>query len=147
MRPRIVVAVRLPEQVDATMRAAGRLAAQVGGEVVLVYIAVELETAASLATSAGVDEDSIRAEMVAEIQGSMQALAERHFSGLPVHLRIREGDVATEIVATAAEMGADYLVVGTEGRGSLMQLIVGSTSHSVLTRAPCPVLVVPAPRR
>jgi nucleotide-binding universal stress UspA family protein len=51
--------------------------------------------------------------------------------------------VAEAVVRAAREEGADYLVIGTEGRGALAQLVLGSTSHELLKHTPCPVLVVP----
>jgi nucleotide-binding universal stress UspA family protein len=37
----------------------------------------------------------------------------------------------------------DLLVVGTRGRGDFAGLVLGSVSHAVSLRAPCPVVIVP----
>ena len=51
-----------------------------------------------------------------------------------------------EILQMARELGADLIVMGTQGRTGLDRLILGSTAESVLARADCPVMVVKAPR-
>jgi nucleotide-binding universal stress UspA family protein len=56
--------------------------------------------------------------------------------------RLLEGDPATVIVETAAETGADLIVLGTHGRTGLSRLVMGSVAEEVLRRAPCPVLTI-----
>jgi nucleotide-binding universal stress UspA family protein len=55
------------------------------------------------------------------------------------------------IVTAVAELGADLLAVGPRGRGRLAGLALGSVTHALLGRAPCPILVgrrpVAAPRK
>jgi nucleotide-binding universal stress UspA family protein len=50
----------------------------------------------------------------------------------------RSGDV---IIALAEEQGADLIVVGSRGHGSLESMVLGSTSAEVVDRAQVPVLV------
>jgi nucleotide-binding universal stress UspA family protein len=52
------------------------------------------------------------------------------------------GDPVAQIVETAAEVGADLVVVGTHNGHAVGRLVLGSTSAGVLRRAPCDVLVV-----
>jgi len=50
------------------------------------------------------------------------------------------GDPATEIVRIARKENVDMIVMGTEGRGGLSRLLMGSVAEAVLRTAPCPVL-------
>jgi nucleotide-binding universal stress UspA family protein len=47
------------------------------------------------------------------------------------------------IVEQAGALGADYIVMGSHGHTALYDLLVGSTTHGVLLRAKCPVVIVP----
>ena len=53
------------------------------------------------------------------------------------------GHPVSSILAKAAATKAAYIVLGSHGHGAVYDLIVGSTTHGVLRRARCPVLVVP----
>jgi nucleotide-binding universal stress UspA family protein len=50
--------------------------------------------------------------------------------------------VAPEIAQLAADLEADLVVVGTEGKRGLARLVLGSTAEATVRLAPCPVLVV-----
>jgi len=55
------------------------------------------------------------------------------------------GDPATAIVQTAADEGADFIVIGTHGRTGLTRLLMGSVAEAVVRRAQCPVLTIKQP--
>lgn len=57
---------------------------------------------------------------------------------------IGQGPVADAIVAVADEIGADLIVMATEGHNSLPDALRGDTTEQVLRRARRPVLAVPA---
>lgn len=63
--------------------------------------------------------------------------------GLGCESAVRFGLPADEILAAAAEHGADLLVMGSHGHGALYHLFTGSVVTGVLKRSRCPVLVVP----
>jgi nucleotide-binding universal stress UspA family protein len=56
--------------------------------------------------------------------------------------RVVVGKPSTRILDTAAEVGADVIVMGVRGRGAVDLLAFGSTTNDVVRRAPCPVVVV-----
>ena len=56
----------------------------------------------------------------------------------------RDGDPAEVIVRTADSIGADLIVMTTEGPNGFLDALRGSTSQRVLRRTPCPVMIVPA---
>jgi nucleotide-binding universal stress UspA family protein len=56
------------------------------------------------------------------------------------------GSPVTHIVEQAAKFNADYIVMGSHGHTAFYDLLVGSTTHGVLKRARCPVVIVPAAR-
>jgi nucleotide-binding universal stress UspA family protein len=54
------------------------------------------------------------------------------------------GSPIGQIVDQAEKCDADYIVMGSHGHTALYDLLVGSTTHGVLMRAKCPVVIVPS---
>jgi nucleotide-binding universal stress UspA family protein len=62
--------------------------------------------------------------------------------------RERHGhDLATTILAVAAEVDAGAIVMGTRGRSEATSFLLGSVSNAVVHHTDRPVLVVPSPER
>jgi nucleotide-binding universal stress UspA family protein len=61
---------------------------------------------------------------------------------LEIDARLVEGPAADVLANQAA--GAELLVVGSRGLRGFRELLLGSTSHRCVQRAPCPVLIVPS---
>lgn len=59
-----------------------------------------------------------------------------------VHRRVTCGSPRGALLATAADVQAQLLVVGARGRGGLPGMTLGSVSQASLRHAPCPVAVV-----
>ena len=75
----------------------------------------------------------------------LEAIERKLKNDLPWVESIREtGSPVPIIVKTAKEWDADYIVMGSHGHTAFYDLIVGSTTHGVLNRAKCPVVIVPA---
>jgi nucleotide-binding universal stress UspA family protein len=52
------------------------------------------------------------------------------------------GEPAEQLIETAAEIGADLVVVGRRSRSAIQRLVLGSVSADVVRGADCDVLVV-----
>jgi nucleotide-binding universal stress UspA family protein len=59
-----------------------------------------------------------------------------------VETRVRYGDPAREILAGAAETGADLIAMTTHGRSGLGRLLFGSVAEAVRRRADIPVFLM-----
>jgi len=62
--------------------------------------------------------------------------------GVDYDMEIRTGHVAQEIVACADAGKFDLIVLGSKGRGAMVDLLLGSVAQRVLAMAKQPVVVV-----
>jgi nucleotide-binding universal stress UspA family protein len=72
---------------------------------------------------------------------------EREARGVPIETICLNGFPPTRVLAQAKTCRANYIVLGSHGHTALYDLVAGSTASGVLKRAPCPVVVVPAPKK
>jgi nucleotide-binding universal stress UspA family protein len=90
-----------------------------------------------------------------EIESSLKSGAERTLSVLlgkleTTDIRARgflltgNTSIDNQIIRAARLENVDLIIMGTRGRSGLSRLFVGSLSSRVITRAHCPVLVVPS---
>ena len=56
---------------------------------------------------------------------------------------LRDGKPADIIIKLSKDINADLIVMGTNGRDSLSDFILGSTAQNVIKQSECPVLVIP----
>jgi universal stress protein E len=60
--------------------------------------------------------------------------------------RVALGAPGFEILAAASRHGAQFIVMGSRGEGGIRRALLGSVARAVLRGAPCPVLVLQAPK-
>jgi nucleotide-binding universal stress UspA family protein len=134
---------------DDARNAIHRAGAVLGPRPAVVFTAWET---ASLALSLGSataapipDVDAItgplsdRAQAIAE-EGV--ALARREsFTARPLVVQAA-GPIWDEAIRAAEAVGAEVIVVGSRGHGSIHSLLLGSTSNGIVHHATCPTLVI-----
>jgi len=129
------------------IQAAVELANSGSGEIVLLHVVQP-----PMVTS----DYGLALENVQEIFAVSEKAASRQLAHLADNLRKKgvparviqvSGAPVPNIVETAAKVRANYVVMGSHGHTALYDLIVGSTTHGVLKKATCPVLVVPPKRK
>jgi nucleotide-binding universal stress UspA family protein len=75
----------------------------------------------------------------------MRSLFKSLGTEVPLQYLIVEGHPAAEIERVARDRHCDLIVLGTNGRGALQRMLLGSTSEQLMRHAPCPVLTVRLP--
>ena len=113
------------------------LARRFGARVHIVHVNEGAHQFSSVATSPALWSE-------AEAKGHLADEVEFTFGQRPRRedCHIRSGKPAPEIVATAAELQADLIVVATHGRSGFKHRTLGSTTEKIIRHATCPVLVV-----
>lgn len=67
-------------------------------------------------------------------------ILERH--GIASDIRVVSGTLVKELVGRADATGADLIVLGFCGASLMRHFLLGSTAERLVTKAPCPMLVV-----
>ena len=136
--PAILVATDGSEVSRRAGEYATRLAGGLGAKLFVLYVVDE-----HLAFHAGIHYGEF-VEMLArdgrEATGRLRALAEE--AGVGCEELVVLGSPKRTIIAAAAEVGADSIVLGAEGMSGLEHALIGSVSEEVLRHANRTVLVV-----
>jgi nucleotide-binding universal stress UspA family protein len=83
----------------------------------------------------------------ARLKEAGQSLLDHHAAkfataGVECQTRLELGGPRETICQVAKEVGADFLVIGSRGLGTVERLMLGSVSDYIIHHAPCAVLVV-----
>jgi nucleotide-binding universal stress UspA family protein len=144
----------VPTALDPASRSALRYAVEIGRatgcELTVLHVAPARFTGlrsllgrakGRRAATAAVDDEADE-RLLAQVERFVRSVP--HVRDLPVRLVLRRGDPAVEVLACAAEDGADMIIVGVDRPvASLAQQLAGrSLVEHLLRQPPCPVMVV-----
>lgn len=101
---------------------------------------------AAAAFLTGVDARDAQVHLLQVAPNSQPAVQVQPPAWLKLAPRRREGTVVQGILAEAARVRADLIVMATRGHDSLADEVLGSRTERVLRQAPCPLLSVPLAR-
>ena len=86
-------------------------------------------------------DDAMETEaQLQEVRDQLEGAGVEH----EIRQMVRGMDPAEDLIALAAEVEADFIVIGLRRRTPVGKLILGSNAQRVLLDAPCPVLAVKA---
>jgi len=115
------------------------LAVRSGGKLFLVHIIVPIPPPPDLPVEpyppGSVDQAKARLERMAK---------ERLEGKVPYEFCVKVGVPAVEISSTAAEVGAQLIVMATHGRRGLAHFVLGSVAERVVRESRVPVLTIRA---
>lgn len=129
----------------AALRTAATLARARGATLDIVYVNDPLLVAAAAAAwnraSLGAASEQELARFAARVLGP------RTVQAVPVRYHTALGRPAAEIQRVATRLGSDLIVTGSRGLSGPKRLLLGSTTATLLHRAPVSVLAVPVTHR
>ncbi len=140
MFPEILLAVDDSEHSMRAAKHAGDLARRLNAHTLRIVVALDPlpyhfeESMRQLALEARLQEANVLCSRARTAAGSIPGEIQPEFI---------EGSPAKVIVDLAKRRGSALIVIGTRGLSITAELLLGSTSHKVVSRAPCPVLIVP----
>lgn len=152
----IIYATTLGAHTRPVFRAAVKQAIVNHARIVMVYAAEPMtEFGHALVESylPEADRDRLardgKRQLLATMKSRVQAFCHDELNNFPEsrHLQIdyvvEEAAPSELIVATADEMDADMIVIGSHNQSSISRMLMGSTARKVMDTANRPVLVVP----
>ena len=89
---------------------------------------------------------TVPAENISELRKTAQEFLDKskqHLNDNAITTIIKEGDFAEGIIATATEINADVIVMGSHGRRGLDKMLMGSVAERVLHKSVIPLFIIP----
>jgi nucleotide-binding universal stress UspA family protein len=133
----ILVPVDFEEGSNKALELAKELASRLDAEVALLHVYM-----IPVYTYPGLNPAAVPGVFTEVIEAAQQALDELKRSSGVSRAVLRGGDTATEILATAHELGATMIAMGTHGRSGFGHFLLGSVAEKVVRRSPVPVLTL-----
>jgi nucleotide-binding universal stress UspA family protein len=133
---KILVATDFSDGSRRALASARRLAASLGGSIVLLHV---LESRFEPRSG---DAEPALAEVSREHRAQAERALREEARPEAEEFLLREGDVVREIERAAEEKGAGIVSVGTHGLGAVRRVFLGSVAEKVARFCPLPVLTV-----
>ena len=135
----ILVGVDFSEASHRAFQEAADFAGALGASLHVMH-AVDLQLPFVSAGGIAVPGDVVD-QAVTSAREKLDAWARELPDTLSVILSVETGHASEVIEAAASDVGADWVVAGSEGRSALSRRVLGSTTERLLHHAPCSVLV------
>jgi nucleotide-binding universal stress UspA family protein len=134
---------------DSALELAASIDWPPGSTLRLLTVIEIFDAAATGAWTPGVAYDIDRQDDEATARGDQlleQATRRLKEKGIDAGWSVVHGRPASTIVEDATAFGADLVVMGSRGHGTIASMVLGSVSAEVADHSPCPVLVTRSPR-
>lgn len=142
---KIVTAIDFSESSDHAFNYALTLARQFASELVVMHVINEPVDLRGFYVP-HISFEQLEKEIEESAQEMLKKFCQERLTDFPNYsIKLVTGIPCDEIVATAHEVQASLIVVGTHGRTGLDHIIFGSTAERVVRTANCPVLTVRLP--
>jgi len=126
----------LSEFAKPALRLAQRLARDHGARLFVLNVVLPPVLAGEAGIVVAIPE--VESDLIAEHRRRLQELC----AGSDAEILVVEGVPVDEILRQARETSSDLIVMGTQGRGGVIRMLLGSVAMEIVRHAPCPVLAV-----
>lgn len=134
---KILVPIDFSENAEKALDFALVLAKRKEGSITMIHV---IEMVYDFASQAAIALDG----MYNDSHSLMEKLRDKYAkSGIPIDFIIKEGTASITVSRSAEEIGAELIVMGTQGSSGARKLIFGSTTVSLIKESKVPVLVIP----
>lgn len=141
---KILVAIDLSDATETIVNKAEELAQGLSAQIWLVHVAQPKPELLEFDAGPKSERDFL-AERFRDEHSQIQEISARlRREGLEATALLVQGETIGTILAEASKLQVDMIVVGSQGRGMMAQLLLGSVSQGILSQSPRPVLVVPS---
>jgi nucleotide-binding universal stress UspA family protein len=129
---------------EAALDNAVALASKLGGTVYLLHT-YELPII-GFPDGTLVPSAEMASRIVVDAETKLAACVEkRKKSSVRIVPILKQADAPEGILAAAAELSADFIIMGTHGRKGIARALIGSVTEAIVRVSPVPVLTVHAP--
>ncbi len=136
----------LKDRSDLAVNQAIRMAHQFGSKITLLNIHEEFmdkEEREMLRVSVSKMKDKYKQSAVESKKEMKDIVHQMHGDDVDIEYLLHGGKPENTIVDIAAEIGADLIVMATDGRDTILDYVAGTVTEHVINSARCPVLVIP----
>jgi len=140
----VLVAIDFSAHGRAVLEQARKLARPDGAQLTLLHVAAPDPDFVGFEVGPQSVRDTRARELDLERREIHRMAEEVREEGIAARAFLFAGPTAETILREAGRLPADFIVMGSHGRGMLGNAFVGSVSRDVLRGATCPVVVVPA---
>lgn len=135
----------LKDRADLAIKKAVQIAHQFGSKITLLNIHEEFmdrEEREMLRVSVNKMKEKYR-QIAIDSKEEMKAVIHKlHADDIEVNYLLHKGKPEKDIVEVADQLGADLIVICTDGRDNVMDFVTGTITEHVINAATCPVLVI-----
>lgn len=146
----LLVALDFSDAAQNVSHVAVSLARQLGAKLNFIHVVEPIMTTVPIGAAMDVIEVAPAIQPLENLESQTQQLTSRVASiaqGVEFTVQVISGMAVDEILEQAKTVGADFIILGSHGRGAIYHLFAGSVVTAVLKQATVPVIVVPIGKR
>lgn len=149
---KIIVALDFSDITDKVLNASKTLALAMDAELILIHvaepnpdhIAYDYDPAAITAIDPSEIRDNIAKRFHQDHQTLQQKSDDFRTQGLHCKALMIQGPTVDMLLNEASKLNADFIVIGSHGKGFISQVLLGSISEELIKKSNIPVYLVPA---